>query len=215
MTQISSSRYCPKCNKANNACICDWIQTISSTIKVVVLQHSTEVKRPMGTAKILQLSLTLCEVFVGEDFSDHQELNALLEDPNIEPLVIYPNDQSEPLSQKVQQSPLAKGKQYCLILLDGTWKKAYKMWQLSTNLHSLPCVVLTDDVNGDKLQGNYRIRKAPTDQHLSTVEAGFYALQHLEPQCDFSPLVNAFNHMVDFQIAQMPEGVFERNYGKG
>ncbi|MDW1912858.1 DTW domain-containing protein, partial [Vibrio sp. 707] len=34
----------------------------------------------------------------------------------------------------------------------------------------------------------------------------------LEPDNDFSPLLNAFDRMIEFQIAQMPPGVFEKNY---
>lgn len=86
-------------------------------------------------------------------------------------------------------------------------EKAYKMWQLSTNLHTLTTVKLPED-----LQGHYTIRKAPSDNSLSTVEAGFYALSLLEPDNDFSPLLNAFDRMIEFQIAQMPPGVFEKNY---
>ncbi|MCA2486882.1 MULTISPECIES: DTW domain-containing protein, partial [Vibrio] len=77
----------------------------------------------------------------------------------------------------------------------------------STNLHALTTVKLPED-----LQGHYTIRKAPSDNSLSTVEAGFYALSLLEPDNDFSPLLNAFDRMIEFQIAQMPPGVFEKNY---
>ncbi len=95
-----------------------------------------------------------------------------------------------------------------IILLDGTWKKAYKMWQLSTNLHHLPLVSL-DNVD----IGNYRIRKSPKEQGVSTVEAGFLALSVLESaQTDLQPLLDTFDAMINFQIAQMPSGVFEKNY---
>ncbi|MEF1187103.1 DTW domain-containing protein, partial [Vibrio sinaloensis] len=94
-----------------------------------------------------------------------------------------------------------------IILLDGTWKKAYKMWQLSSNLQTLPLIRLPEN-----LQGNYRIRKAPSDNSLSTVEAGYHILQLLEPEADFSPLISAFSQMIEFQIKQMPPGVFEKNY---
>lgn len=163
----------------------------------------------MGTAKILQLSLHNCDVWIGEDFSLHDDLNALLANDKYESLVLYPNENSQTLDgvEKRSRDLKANGKSLCLILLDGTWKKAYKMWQLSSNLHPLPCVALPNT-----LQGNYRIRKAPTEQHLSTVEAGFHALSTLEPQTDFSSLLAAFTNMVDFQIAQMPDGIFERNY---
>lgn len=173
------------------------------------MQHPSESKKPMGTAKILQLSLSGCELWVGEDFSQHPELNDLLQDEKFESLVLYPNEHSQSL-ERVKESRLAlnsHGKSLCLILLDGTWKKAYKMWQLSSNLHSLPSVALPSHI-----QGNYRIRKAPTEQHLSTVEAGFHALSAVESHVDFSPLLTAFTNMVDYQISQMPEGVFARNY---
>ncbi|MGV3002369.1 tRNA-uridine aminocarboxypropyltransferase [Vibrio sp.] len=203
------SRYCLQCGKANNACICDWIKPIDCSVRVVILQHPSESKRPVGTAKILQLSLSHCDIWVGEDFSQHSELNVLLQDEQTESLILYPNDNSQSLDSVALRciELAAENKRLCLILLDGTWKKAYKMWRLSSNLHSLPCVALPNH-----LQGNYRIRKAPTEQHLSTVEAGFYALSAIKPQVDFSPLVTAFTNMVDFQISQMPEGVFERNY---
>ncbi|MDF5479440.1 DTW domain-containing protein, partial [Vibrio parahaemolyticus] len=31
----------------------------------------------------------------------------------------------------------------------------------------------------------------------------------------FTPLMRAFEKMIEFQIAQMPPGVFEKNYLKG
>ena len=94
-----------------------------------------------------------------------------------------------------------------MILLDGTWKKAFKMWQVSSNLHALNTVHLPKD-----LKGNYRIRKAPSENSLSTVEAGYHLLSLLERDGDFSPLLTAFDQMIQFQINQMPAGVFEKNY---
>ncbi|MBD1575518.1 MULTISPECIES: tRNA-uridine aminocarboxypropyltransferase [Vibrio] len=220
------SRYCLQCGKAKLACICQWITPIFAQTQLVILQHPSETKRPMGSAKILTLSLKDCLCFVGEDFSKHPQLNTLLSEPNVNTAVLYPSDsslaiedwllllgQSRMLSKQDKQSPAqmtgteqSVTKQR-LILLDGTWKKAYKMWQLSSNLHHLTKVQLSADV-----MGNYRIRKAPSSQHLSTLEAGCYALQVLEPYIDFSSLIYCFEKMVDFHIAQMPDGVFERNY---
>lgn len=74
-------------------------------------------------------------------------------------------------------------------------------------LQALPTVSLD---NADR--GNYRIRKSPKDQGVSTVEAGYLALAALEGEEKFFPLIDAFNQMIEFQIQQMPEGVFERNY---
>lgn len=157
----------------------------------------------MGTARILTLSLTNSHHFVGENFSDHAELNALLQQSNVAHFVLYPGESAEEVSTQLTQNH----DKIRVILLDGTWKKAYKMWQLSSNLQTLPLLRLPT-----VLKGNYRIRKAPSDNALSTVEAGYHILSLLEPKNDFTPLMVAFDNMIQFQIEQMPQGVFEKNY---
>ena len=203
------SRYCSQCGKSHKSCICQWIVPLANQVELIILQHISEEHRPLGTARILNLSLNHCTCIVGEDFSDDSVLNVLLADSDYQHMILYPSERSICLSQWNQTKKTAN-KKVRLILLDGTWKKAYKMWQLSTNLHSIPTVGLPVD-----LKGHYTIRKAPTENSLSTVEAGYHALCLLEPNQDFSPLMNAFEKMIEFQISQMPPGVFERNYLKG
>lgn len=157
----------------------------------------------MGTARILTLSLPNSHLFVGEDFSQHDQLNQLLSQQDVAHFVLYPGE----TSQEAQADLLRQQPKMRVILLDGTWKKAYKMWQLSSNLKPLPLLRLPTE-----LKGNYRIRKAPSDNALSTVEAGFHILTLLEPERDFTPLLSAFDNMIQFQIEQMPQGVFEKNY---
>ncbi len=36
----------------------------------------------------------------------------------------------------------------CLVILDGTWKKAYRMLMLSTNLHQLTAITLPANTKG-------------------------------------------------------------------
>ena len=199
------SRYCSQCGKSLKACICEWIQSLPSKVELVILQHPSETNRPMGTARILSLSLANSHYFVDENFTEHESLNQLLNDTSYQHFVLYPGETSVAHTEVAQK--LEKDERIRVILLDGTWKKAYKMWLLSKNLHALPLVRLPEN-----LQGNYRIRKAPSDNSLSTVEAGYHILSLLEPEQDFSPLVEAFNQMIEFQIKQMPPGVFEKNY---
>ncbi|WP_264877077.1 tRNA-uridine aminocarboxypropyltransferase [Vibrio agarivorans] len=199
------SRYCHQCGKANQACICEYIVSIDASVELIILQHESEQNHPLGSARILDLSLAQTQLFIGEDFSQHEQLNLLLADKRYQHAILYPSDQAVELTQFASQ--VAPEMKHRVILLDGTWKKAYKMWQLSTNLHSVPCVALPKS-----LKGEYQIRKAPSDNALSTVEAGYHALSILEPNTNFMPLVDAFKQMIQFQIDQMPPGVFERNY---
>ncbi|EGA68604.1 hypothetical protein VISI1226_21489 [Vibrio sinaloensis DSM 21326] len=199
------SRYCSQCGKSLKACICQWIQSLPSKVELVILQHPSESNRPMGTARILTLSLANSYSFVGEDFSQHSTLNQLLAQSEVQHFVLYPGESA--VSHQRVADKVAAQQKVRIIILDGTWKKAYKMWQLSSNLHALPLIRLPEN-----LQGNYRIRKAPSDNSLSTVEAGYHILQLLQPETDFAPLIEAFNQMIEFQIKQMPPGVFEKNY---
>ena len=200
------SRYCSQCGKAHKACICAEIVPLTSAVELIILQHPTEEHRPMGTARILNLSLANCRLWVGEDFREHAPLNQLLAEPDVVHQVLYPCEHSTCISAGAHSN----NQKVRVILLDGTWKKAFKMWQINTQLHSLPCLHLPET-----LKGNYRIRKAPNDNALSTVEAGFHLLQCWQPKQDFSPLLNAFEAMIDYQIQQMPKGVFERHYSNG
>lgn len=199
-----ASRYCPQCGKAQKACICPFIQRIDCDVPVIVLQHPSEVHQAIGTARILSLSLPCCQRIVGEDFTDNNTLNSLLgSDTNY--ALLYPAEHALPINTWQPQESRKRG----LILLDGTWRKAFKIYQLSKNLQTLPCVSLNDIQ-----KGNYRIRKSPKDGGLSTVEAGFYALSALTGNRQkYQPLIAAFNEMIEFQIKQMPPGVFERHYG--
>lgn len=162
----------------------------------------------MGTARILSLSLENSVTFIGEDFSEHEELNLLLSDPNYQYAILYPGESSVSVEQLSESSLNGTDKpKRRIILLDGTWKKAFKMWQVSSNLQQLVTVHLPKD-----LKGNYRIRKAPSENSLSTVEAGYHLLSLLQPHHEFAPLLSAFDRMIQFQIDQMPPGVFEKNY---
>ena len=64
-------------------------------------------------------------------------------------------------------------------------------------------------------KSTYRIRKSPREDGLSTVEAGYYLLSELEKNKDkFKPLLEVFNHMIEFQISNIPKEVYNKNYKK-
>ncbi|MBD1558004.1 DTW domain-containing protein [Vibrio sp. S9_S30] len=209
----STYRYCQHCGKAKKMCICHTIQNLHSEVELIILQHPDEVHRAMGTARILNLSLDSCRILVGENFTENAELNTLLQDDSYIHWVLFPNEKSVPVTQLSSAhlgntlGSRSEMKKIRVLLIDGTWKKAYKIWRLSENLHCLLSVALPDS-----LKGNYRIRKAPSSNSLSTVEAGFHLLNILEPSQDFTPLIESFNQMVDRQFKHIPSHIRTQNY---
>jgi DTW domain-containing protein YfiP len=72
-----------------------------------------------------------------------------------------------------------------LLLLDGTWRKAKKLWLNNPWLHELDaCVIEVTQAS------QYRIRKAPGPQSMSTLEAIAWSLNIIEG-CDTGPFFQA------------------------
>lgn len=173
-------RLCAQCQRPICACICAFISKTYNKTPVLVLQHPSEVKQSKGTVALLQRSLHSCRVLIGEDFSDNDELIDLL--AQNQGLLLYPGEQAQDLLLSVHQcdeedSQSIERKPPLLIILDGTWKKAYRMYRLSKNLHSLTQVCLPDVIAN---KGKYLIRKVAKKNALSSLEATCYALALLE-----------------------------------
>lgn len=69
---------------------------------------------------------------------------------------------------------VSERKPIALIAIDGTWKKANKIYLSHPQLQSLP------KLNIEGRENQYRHRKSPSDQHLSTLEAIYHGLNKLE-----------------------------------
>jgi DTW domain-containing protein YfiP len=141
-------------------------------------------------------------VILGEDFTNDDLLNSILNEGKNNCAILYPNENAISLEQNSPINALTH-----LILIDGTWRKAKRIFTLSKNLHSLPSFKLLPENNSD-----YRIRKAPNKESLSTLEATVYALQILEPNLNTKAAVTTFDKMIDFQIKKMGREVFQKNY---
>lgn len=202
---MSKRARCNQCGRAQVACFCQTIESINNDLSVVILQHPSEVKHAKGTAKIAQLSLSRCKLLVGEDFSNNDDFTHAMNAKKS--LLLYPNDNAITPAQLVedlkQQSTFSLG-DYQLVVIDGSWKKAFKIFCLNPALATLPCIGI--DVSN---QSNYRIRKSSRTDSLSTLEAIHTVLTSLEGE-KFNGLLTSFDAMIDFQLQSMPKEVQAR-----
>jgi len=63
----------------------------------------------------------------------------------------------------------------CIILLDGTWKKAFRLYMMNQYLHYIPHLILPEGITC-----RYTIRSTQKKGALSTLEACSHALAILE-----------------------------------
>jgi DTW domain-containing protein YfiP len=197
---MSKRKFCHHCNKALSACICAFISVLDNRYFLHILQDPSEQKKAIGTARILDLSLTKVKLTVAEVFeAESFDLSNTF--------LVFPDETSELIDSSSVKQRININTQF--IILDGSWKKVHKLLMTNPFLQKLP------KVNFNIFEkSNYLIRKSPREDGLSTVEAGYYLLSALENDTEkFIPLLNAFTQMINFQIKQIPENVYLKNYG--
>jgi len=187
---------CKTCQRPKLACICPFISPINNDILVVVLLHPQEVNQSKGTLTLLAHSLSNRLVIEGENFSENEQLNAILVQYKHQVALLYPSETAAVLSSSVVDVS-AENNYKCLILLDATWRKAFRMYMLSTNLQSIDHLALSANI-----VGQYKIRKTNKKNALSTLEACCYALTVLESSPDkYQDLLENFVDFNRFQLS--------------
>ncbi len=195
---MSKRASCPHCERPQRTCLCDVMVLRHADYRLVILQDPKEAKHALSSAPLLAKSIAGAQLIVGEVFAPEQILG---EDWQSTSLLIFPGD--KPASSEL----LSKNQITTLILLDGTWRKVARLLHLNPWLSTLPCYAINADNSSQ-----YKIRRSPRADGLSTIEAGVCALNELHSQQDFSNILLAFNKMIDLQIAAMGEATFKKNY---
>lgn len=188
--------YCEICQYPKAACICASVRPMDSASQLVVLQHPSEVAHKKNTVRLLSLVLPTTRVYVGESAADFTELRQYLATCAKPVYLIYPCDSSINASESELVADCV------LLLLDGTWRKAFKLLQLNPWLLAYPALHL--DI---AYLSRYRIRKSSRSDSLSTLEAAAYMLSALDSNVDISPLLTVFDAMVEQQLKAMPQHV--------
>lgn len=199
-----SRSFCPDCEFLKSRCLCDTLKLIPNNVHIIILQHPTETKHPLNTVRIMKKSFKKISVIVGEDFTADLKLNTILCDTNNHCALLYPDEKAVVLDSQQSSSTTAITH---IILIDGTWRKAKKIFMLSKNLHSVQTLKLEP-----KEQSDYRIRKAPSEDSLSTLEASVLALNILEPTLNTEAVTKSFKKMIDYQIEKMGRVLYQANY---
>ncbi len=180
---------CYRCHKASVMCICGTIAVVENRTPVTILQHPREQKHALGTVRFARLGLARINVVVA-DGDGARGIHVPMELPE-GCAILFPGEDSVPL-----ESLSGASRPTALLVLDGTWSTAGKLYKDNPWMHRLKKVSLQP-----AQPGNYRIRKEPRPECLSTIESIVMALSILEPETvGLSGLLGAFTTMVDRQI---------------
>ena len=190
---------CERCYFSLSTCICNAITCVDNQTQVVVLQHPSEAKISKNTAQLLALSLTRCKIIIGENNQDFACLQKL---PLSSTVLLYPNEDAIELdvaNDNENVRPITH-----LIVLDGTWNKAFKILQLTPLLQKFKTVSFRQIPTN-----RYTIRKAPRADSLSTLEAVAHSLSLIEA-LNPAPLYDLLDELITKQTQHMPTHVKAR-----
>lgn len=192
--------YCPTCQRPLATCLCALARPVSSPWPLVILQDPAEALQAKGTVALLKACVPELTLWQGLDLAGHSGLDALLRDPRLFPLLVYPGEQARPASAwrpMVAQS----GKTPCFILIDGTWRKSLRL------LHSHPALLNLPRITLERVPASgYHIRKSNRAGGLSTLEATAALLGEWSGEpARFAPLQQAFAQWIARELARLPQ----------
>lgn len=200
---------CNACLRPLKTCLCKHIKSAQNWVQLMILQHPQEVYEAKNSARLLSLCLKNSHIEVGETFAPsffHARSHEGYYD-----ILLYPETPEEkslgiasPPALDLAQHPSADNLigrcKLRLWVLDATWRKSRKMLYLNPALQAMPRLSLQHCP-----PSIYKIRKAHSENQLSTLEASCYALQQLEHNAvDYSPVLNAFAAFVAEQQTFLP-----------
>lgn len=196
---------CIVCNRPLTTCLCPLVSAVANHAMLVILQHPQEAKEAKNTGQLLHLCLQNSQLFIGETFSE--DFFTPFTSPDVQDFLLYPDTPDEK-SLGLDSPPKldldscrSSGKRMRLWVLDATWRKSRKMLYLNRHLQSLPRLSLHNCP-----PSIYTIRKAHSENQLSTLEASCYALGELEQNAvDYSPVLGAFAQFIAQRQSFQPD----------
>jgi DTW domain-containing protein len=186
---------CYDCHKPQLLCICARVPRVDNRTHVVVVQHPRERLHPIGTARFAKLGLSRVRVEVAWNAGEREaERPAWVPEGAV---LLYPS----PTSRDLSELPPGERPSH-LVVIDGTWHTARTLYRDKAWLRSLPQVRFSPAA-----PSRYRIRREPSLDYVSTLEAIVEALRVLEPETEgLDALLAAFDHMIDEQLVFIRRG---------
>lgn len=162
--------FCSRCWLRSGLCYCGEIKQIELVTKVTVVMHAAERDKNSSTARLLSLMLKNCSIHqVGRPDTPFRGLPT--SEPDVESLLLFPDASAPELSSEYC---LELGKRIQLVVPDGTWSQAKRIFQRNESLYKLRRVRIPP------AQTEYCLRRNIHPGTLCTAEAVAYALGIIE-----------------------------------
>lgn len=179
---------CPNCRINNYFCVCAELSTFKVETNVSLIVHVSELNLTSNTAQFVEKNLPdRAEIIIRGRMNDTFSADPILARSG-RPLFLFPDEKSVELnSEFISNNPGP----YHLIVPDGSWTQAKRVKKREEKFDTIPTVRLPAGIIGE-----YKLRKAPQPEWVSTYEAVAYALGILEGKACEEHLMKFFRKWV-------------------
>lgn len=195
MSQRRASHHnrCLNCRINNHFCVCSQLTPACAQTKVSIIVHVSELTLTSNTAQFVEKILPeSTRIFIRGRMNENFTPDEILSRPG-RPLFLFPDEASQELNADFMQ--MYPGP-YHLIVPDGNWTQAKKVKKREERFDAIPTVKLPPG-----LVAEYKLRKAPRPDWVSTYEATAYALGVLEGKPLEEHMLTFFRKWVEATLA--------------
>ncbi|MBU1221946.1 DTW domain-containing protein [Myxococcota bacterium] len=178
--RLTEETRCPDCLLNRMHCYCHALQTTFNRTKITAVLHYSEVFLTSNTAHLLKQTLSDARLFVRNSLGIIENSETFLAE-DFENIVLFPADHAIPLENMVFHKPVH------LIIPDGSWNQAKKMYRKDPILSTLRAVSITP-----RGPSRYFLRRQGRENGLCTYEAVACALGILEGEKVYSHMMAQF-----------------------
>ena len=162
---------CPVCSASRILCLCDVMPRIELRTRICLLIHHRELSRNSNTGMLALRALVNSEMRIRGEGRESLDLNNLLT-PDYRTFLLFPSSDAVELDDTLvaqERKPIQ------LVVPDGTWRQASKIYLRYPELRKLPRVKIATPNNS-----TFQLRTQSRPEGMATLQAVAHALGVIE-----------------------------------
>lgn len=177
---------CSNCGLPLITCICNKIKKVKTNAKFIILSNERELYRNTNTASILKIvNEESTEVVVWERGKVPKSIVDYICNDKYKVFLVFPS-----INEELKERSVEYSSSDCIpvfIIIDGTWKEAWKIIRKSDYLKELPVIsLITDKIS------KFSLRRGQQDGNLCTIETAIELLKVNKEELDSEIIENDF-----------------------
>ena len=170
---------CSLCQISKQHCICHLRQSQKSHLAFCLFMYDSEVLKPSNTGRLIADCFEDTHAFLWSRTEIDPKIIELLNSDKYQPFIVFPKDyasedqiyfEEKPDADQCRHSEINLDKTPLLILLDGTWREASKIFRKSPYLKRLPILSIPSKSLEKDNHSTYSLRNSDKLGYLGTAE---------------------------------------------